>query len=98
MWIKDSLFCYRELSFHSKYSVSLNMKLLVLSLGRTKMGGGGGGWMPLPIEIFRRCFQDRLLLAYAVFSSCSFILETHFGKVWRQSVAMVTRYGVISNT
>ena len=24
----------------------------------------------------------------AVFSSCSFILDTHFGKVWRQSVAM----------
>ena len=28
--------------------------------------------------------------------SCSVILETHFGKVWRQSVTMLARYDVIS--
>ena len=42
-----------------------------LTLGRTR----GGGWMPSPFLRFS------VLLACAVFSSCSFILETHFGKV-----------------
>ena len=54
---------------------------------------GGGCHSP---KVFHQFFQQHLLLAYAVFSSCSLILETHFGKVWRQSVAMVTRNDVIS--
>ena len=66
----------------------------VLTLGCTRGGGGGGCH---PHKVFRRFLQQHLLIAYAVFSSCSFILETYFGKVWRQSVAMVTRYDVISS-
>ena len=31
------------------------------------------------------------------FRSCLLIRETHFGKDWRESIAMVTRYKFISN-
>ena len=48
--------------------------------------GKGGGCHP-PFKVFFRCFQDLLLLARAVFNDCSFILDTHSGKVWRQSVS-----------
>ena len=53
--------------------------------------------MPLHLKAFLHSFQERLLLTHAIFSSCSFILETHFGKIWRQSVAMATIYGVRSS-
>ena len=53
---------------------------------------------PPPLKIFSDVFNiGHQLLAHAVFSSCSFIPDTHFGKVWRQLVAMVTRYDAISN-
>ena len=48
-----------------------------------------------PLKVFLRLFQEHLLLAHAVFSSCSCINEAHFGEVWRQSVAMETIYDVI---
>ena len=44
---------------------------------RTYKGvGWGEGWMP-PLKVFLRFFQTHLLLVHAVFSSCSFIPETH---------------------
>ena len=48
--------------------------------------------------VFRRreCLALRFFSAYAVFSSCSFIAETHFGKILSESVAKVTRQDVIS--
>ena len=48
-----------------------------------------------PPKVFRQFLQQHLLSSYAVICSCSFILETHFFKVWRQSVVMV--YDVISS-
>ena len=47
--------------------------------------------------VFLQFFQDHLLLAHADLKSCLIILETHFGKVWRESIAMVTRYNLIIN-
>ena len=54
-------------------------------------GGGGEGGCHSPLK-FSPSFQDHFL-ADAVFSSCSLVLETRFGKVWSESV--VKRYDVI---
>ena len=64
--------------------------LLRFTHGRTSGGGGGEGCHPL------RVFPPMFLRPNNVSSCCSFILETNFGKFWRQSVAMVKRYYVIS--
>ena len=45
---------------------------------------------PLPLKVFSDVFKT-INCCVVVFSCCSIILETHFGKVWRQSVAMVPR-------
>ena len=37
------------------------------------------------------------MLDYAIFNSCSFVLNTHRSEVWRQLIALVTRYDVISS-
>ena len=62
-----------------------------LTLGRTR------GVDATPHKVFCGFLQQHLLLAYAVFNSCSFILEIHFTKVWRQATAMITRYDVINS-
>ena len=41
-----------------------------------------------PYKDFSPMFSSPLLLAHAVFSRCSFILETHYGKVWRELFAI----------
>ena len=52
--------------------------------------GGEGGDYPL-LSFFFPLFEDQLLLVHVVFSGCLFILETHFGNGWKESVAMVMR-------
>ena len=46
---------------------------------------------PLLRRVFLRFFQKHWFLTHAARRSCSFIFETHYGIVWRQMVAMVTR-------
>ena len=53
--------------------------------------GGGREDATHPLS-FLRVFKT-IFLADAVFSSCSLVLETRFGKVWSESV--VKRYDVI---
>ena len=50
----------------------------ILSVNPRAYKGVGGRCHPH--KVFRRFLQPHLLLAYAVFSSCSFILETYFSK------------------
>ena len=66
----------------------LGIKELRVAMHYKVILGGGGGVL---------FFQEHLLLAHADFSSCLLNLETHFGKVWRQSVAMVMEYDTISS-
>ena len=47
-----------------------------------------------PLRCFLLFFQKNLLLTHPALSSCLFIPETHFGKLWRESVVMVTRHEI----
>ena len=49
------------------------------------------------LKVFSNYIQKHLLLANAVFNSYPFIPQTHFGKVWGESITMVTRYDIISS-
>ena len=71
------------------------MKIIFIKLNPSDVQGAG--FSDFFSGVFLRFFQDHLLLAHAVFSSYLFILETHFGKVQRQSVAMLTKYDAISS-
>ena len=57
------------------------------------MVGKRGGGM-LDADILKRIYCQ----PHAVFRSCSLISETHFSKVWREWVTIITRYDAIYST
>ena len=58
---------------------------------------GRGSMPPPPYDFFHFFFINSMheLLAHTVYSSCLIIYKTCFGKMWGESVAMVTIYDVM---
>ena len=58
-----------------------NLNAVMILILRRSRGEGGLGAGYHPFKVFLRFFQEYLLLAHAVFSSCLPILETYVGNV-----------------
>ena len=73
--------------------------MVLISLSDLQEGGGGGGreegeLMATSLRLSSDFFQEQLSLSHAVYSNYP---SDHFNKIWRKSVAVVTRYNVINS-
>jgi len=65
-------------------------------LGRTSRKGGCHS--PKFILFIHLIFKDDYIVSSCRLQQLYGSLQTHFGKVWRESVALVARYNIISTT